>query len=1284
MAKDFLENLFDSVDLIVTNKIGNLNYDKTEQCTIIKVRGNNEYYVSNGSAKYIAFSQNDIKYREGDSVYITIPQGNYNNQKLIIGKHTSKESESIDWVSPMENFVNITENINPNYEKVGLIANDENIQFIEIWRDTSGKIYTQYDRLCLTGDFSTLFNEDLVIDGSYGLILEGTIKDTKLDFEILELEKQKEEINNNKIYTQEIKNQKINNINKEIIKIKEKYNISKQEQKFACVFDSKEMLGNPYCFDVPFKQEKLFFIEPTSEISNLRIIFYQGLTADQKWNATFTNVNNELIAVKENANIFVENVTINFGYSYETYGKETAILYTLDSKNYEKNDSSIVTRELKLRWVHYDEEQKPHSITNLNDNSLKHNYVKIHWYRYKIDDKKIEPDPLAGYFWEEIKDNEGKFSYKAGLNADWREEKFKVIIQFNEKLIKSEELIFSNPNGLAQYGKLITGLKINYPENDPYKGIFYIYGDDYNAGFNTEKTFVLIADYQSIDTSNNRIWDDSDVICWKFPADYTMIHMPEEGFEFDTQKNINTENRKNLDTFILAGSNESKEVNGVIFKSDPNYHQIIRRVEVERTYDQNGNLLTENSYNTRIQKYRIKGMFDSSSNNTIKCEVYKPEVNMVNAEVTFIFGLHTTNGTKYTLAVDWIETANSGTYQRPPAITVGDTQKWDFKVKILDSSQREIKPPEGGWNINLSWYENSTNGGNIDNLFDLSNPTLIIKNTFNIDYALYQVLQIQVTNFSDYKLTTWIPIPVRSDRNIIGIDGPDRIYYDSSGYNPKYNDKNYKLIWKSTSNQNINENWSIKDTGVNVPITQKPRLDPINGNSYLRAPDTFLAQSSGKYYGVSVFAENNGSKLWVQPIYITMDPYGSKFLNEWDGSMAIDEEGNYIMTSMIGAGKKDSENRYSGVVLGSLEKVKETTLETGILGFDKGIESFSLLNDGSATFGASGAGQIKMNGSYGYIMSANFNGFGGTPGNPPTVLNEKLDDSNFNFGGTMGQGVYIGMQSGNACFAGTLYSSKGNIGGWELDTGKLSSGTTYLYSKNQEDYSSIKLSDNNQFVSLNNWRIKIGDKFGVDSDGNLYAESITTLGAQFNEEINAAKADITNLKAKDVEITGKLSAAEANITNLQATDVTITGNLTALTTRVGTIEANYITTDKLDAVTADITDLKAKDVTISGNLSTLTTTVNTIKANYITADELSATTINGSQINATSYVTCQGLKVNGTSYTMNTEWVSYIEGESIPVVIGVDFDNKKEIWGSVWQIKTHTKKQLKFLGTKLQ
>ena len=96
MAKDFLENLFDSIDLIVTNKLGDLNYDKTEQCTIQEVKGNNEYYVFNGAAKYVAYAQNDAQYKEGDSVYVTIPQGNYNNQKLIIGKHAATDTTATD------------------------------------------------------------------------------------------------------------------------------------------------------------------------------------------------------------------------------------------------------------------------------------------------------------------------------------------------------------------------------------------------------------------------------------------------------------------------------------------------------------------------------------------------------------------------------------------------------------------------------------------------------------------------------------------------------------------------------------------------------------------------------------------------------------------------------------------------------------------------------------------------------------------------------------------------------------------------------------------------------------------------------------------------------------------------------------------------------------------------------------------------------------------------------------------------------------------------------------
>lgn len=253
--------------------------------------------------------------------------------------------------------------------------------------------------------------------------------------------------------------------------------------------------------------------------------------------------------------------------------------------------------------------------------------------------------------------------------------------------------MFNNPGGTSRYGELLTGLEITFPQDDKYKGTFYIYGDDHNPSFSTEKPFKLIAKYKSVDESGkDKIWSNSDVICWLFPAEYSMIRRPEKGFEYFTElKSVTTGVRQYADVFLAAGSEgaETAEVNGITFKTMKDYHQIIRRVET----DKDGKVLT----NTQEQNYRIKGMFSSSANNTIKCKVYKPGiVTAVEDDVTFLFGLHTTNGTKYTLVVDWEETAASGTYPRPPAITLGDTQEWNFNIEILDSAQTKIEPPSGG------------------------------------------------------------------------------------------------------------------------------------------------------------------------------------------------------------------------------------------------------------------------------------------------------------------------------------------------------------------------------------------------------------------------------------------------------------------------------------------------------------------------------------------------------------------------------------------------------------
>ena len=49
---------------------------------------------------------------------VTIPQGNYDNQKIIIGKQATKDNTPLVYKSPMENMVNLTNNIIPDYSNL--------------------------------------------------------------------------------------------------------------------------------------------------------------------------------------------------------------------------------------------------------------------------------------------------------------------------------------------------------------------------------------------------------------------------------------------------------------------------------------------------------------------------------------------------------------------------------------------------------------------------------------------------------------------------------------------------------------------------------------------------------------------------------------------------------------------------------------------------------------------------------------------------------------------------------------------------------------------------------------------------------------------------------------------------------------------------------------------------------------------------------------------------------------------------------------------------------------
>ena len=73
-------------------------------------------------------------------------------------------------------------------------------------------------------------------------------------------------------------------------------------------------------------------------------------------------------------------------------------------------------------------------------------------------------------------------------------------------------------------------------------------------------------------------------------------------------------------------------------------------------------------------------------------------------------------------------------------------------------------------------------------------------------------------------------------------------------------------------------------------------------------------------------------------MYIAQNAYNSPLLNAWDESVSIDEEGGTIMAPMIGAGKKNTNNQFSGVLMGDVKaKADNSVALTGLYGYQNGI-----------------------------------------------------------------------------------------------------------------------------------------------------------------------------------------------------------------------------------------------------------------------------------------------------------------------------------------------------------
>jgi len=202
----------------------------------------------------------------------------------------------------------------------------------------------------------------------------------------------------------------------------------------------------------------------------------------------------------------------------------------------------------------------------------------------------------------------------------------------------------------------------------------------------------------------------------------------------------------------------------------------------------------------------------------------------------------------------------------------------------------------------------------------------------------------------------------------ISQDNPKYIVWRAEGGQPqgKYLDNPPNAAFKLTYDKNSKD--GLREL---LPRTIDVEADIENGveaysytelltGIYVLPDDTYDgAYANNLVHGLiysSEAAYNNNSTPEVEiyiPIYMSLNRFGLQSLNAWDGNhLEINEDENYILAPQIGAGAKDENNAFTGVVMGTAQTYDQDEEDIGLLGYSHGKQSIFLnAEDGSAVFG---------------------------------------------------------------------------------------------------------------------------------------------------------------------------------------------------------------------------------------------------------------------------------------------------------------------------------------------
>lgn len=954
--QNYGEIICQAVDEIVRTRLEGISYDQTILCTIVDDSRRSEgiYTVtSNNRTRFDAVS-NDTSYRKHHNVYVQIPGGDWNQQKIILARKTETADDPFIYKRPFDTFVDITGNLikNSNYN-YGLSANDPETVSIPLWsynlEDSDaeikggGKTLPAYTRLGIQASFQSLlasfYDEatamDYLVDqGDYGLKL--TI-------------------------------------------VTETEATSKEDQKMAgyvLYLNCADMNGNPYDFQAFYLQEKVFDISTLGPIKAMKLEFYQTpgsfKASSGEEGILFPFLKDPFDGSMPINNLFINSdIVISLGYDTSDFTDEKVTAYTLNSTTYARTASPLSKnhKDIQLRWLHKLEDGSIISIDDTNDHDMDY---EIRWYRYVLGSSAA--DEYSGVYWKKLltqrrrKDTD-KASTTLFLDDHWAyelydenwinynkevaptqrrkpeyfhswlipditldSEQIKAIIIYNDNPQRSNTVLCTNEDEVVNKATVDAVQALSISCDDESYGNYHVYSvggaliDAAHAKTKRTWTPYFKLSQGGTDDAPPEVLIEAEQIEWIIPTVNTMIDLGMDAYPKPA-----------------AASEKVEFENGYYYYDDKDNNNLhIVRYGIGAASNE---LAGRNT-----QDYYIKSYWSQMyTNNTIVCKIIKNKITYT-ALHEMTFGTAGTTGADCTLVLDFEKNRT--------AILPGKTVK--VRARLYDYENKEITTFQNDQYVRWSWRNPKS-----------LQPTMTIENkekfsceiSFNgtIGYC-YNILEATLENWGRGDIVAYLPIPIATTEDAY-ISGTTTVLYSSSGEAMSYFQNPYVYYDKDGRKDGVT--WKIRNRAISADSPYVPQL--INDRL---APLSFYVK--GACEDNCVVAEKNGGIIWSQPLLIEQNKYASTTLGNWDGELNVGEqEKGTILAPRIAAGKKNTDNTFSGVVLGDWKDDAGLQL-TGMYGFNKGEQSFAFKEDGTAFLGKNGHGRIEFDGNKGLIQSQQY------------------------------------------------------------------------------------------------------------------------------------------------------------------------------------------------------------------------------------------------------------------------------------------------------------------------